>query len=83
MIDECAGFAIHRTAQSGFGYNISSSAGIFTAELTLERCLILTHSLSSVKALLSRKLSHRTHPLDYECNQIFNSIQFNSYLLLK
>jgi hypothetical protein len=28
-----------------------------------EKCLILTDSLSSVKALLSRKISHRTHPL--------------------
>jgi hypothetical protein len=27
-----------------------------------EKCLILTDSLSSVKALLSRKILHRTHP---------------------
>jgi hypothetical protein len=26
--------------------------------------------LSSVKALLSRKISHRTHPLVYECKQM-------------
>jgi hypothetical protein len=64
-----------------FGYKISIPAGIFTAELTAslvtlrhigeiiqppEKCLILTDSLTSVKALLSRKLSHRTHPLVYD-----------------
>jgi hypothetical protein len=30
----CAGFAFHRTGKGGFGYKISSPAGIFTAELT-------------------------------------------------
>jgi hypothetical protein len=65
---------------SGFAF---SPAGIFTAELTAlfetlhhiekviqppERCLILTDdSLSSVKALVSIKISHPTHPLVYEC----------------
>jgi hypothetical protein len=29
--------------------------------------LILTDSLSSIKAMLSRKIAHRTHPLVYEC----------------
>jgi hypothetical protein len=57
FIDGYAGFAFHRTGEGGFGYNISSPAGIFTAELTAllvtlrhigeviqppERCLILT-----------------------------------------
>jgi hypothetical protein len=70
-----------RDAQ-GFGYETSSPAGIFTAELTAlfvtlrhngeviqppEKCLILTDSLGSVKALLSRKISHRTHPLVNRC----------------
>jgi hypothetical protein len=60
----------HRTEEGGFGYKISSPAGIYTAELTalfvtlrhieeviqpLEKCLILTEGLSSVKVLLSRK----------------------------
>jgi hypothetical protein len=78
LIDGCAVLAFHRTGEGGFGYKISSPAGIFTAELTAlfvtlrhieeviqtpEKCLILTDSLSSVKALLSRKISHRTHPL--------------------
>jgi hypothetical protein len=68
-----------------FGYRISSPAGIFTAELTAlfvtlrhigevsqppEKCLILTDSLSSVKVLVSRKISHRTDPLVYECKQM-------------
>jgi hypothetical protein len=39
-----------------------------------EKCLILTDSLSSVKALLSRKLSHRTHPLVYECKQMCSDL---------
>jgi hypothetical protein len=78
LIDGCAGFACHWTEEGGFGYQISSPAGIFTAELTAlfvtlrhigeviqppEKCLILTNSLSSVKSLLSRVISHRTHPL--------------------
>jgi hypothetical protein len=74
LIDVCAGFVIHRTKKSGFGSKISSPAGIFTVEHTAlfvtlrhigevlqpsEKCLILTDRLSSVKALLSTKLSHR------------------------
>jgi hypothetical protein len=81
LIDGCAGFAFHRTGEGGFGYKISSTAGIFTAELTAlfvtlrhigeviqppEKCLILTDSLSSVRVLLSMKVSHQTHPLVYE-----------------
>jgi hypothetical protein len=67
LIDGCTGFAFHRAEKGGFGYDISSLAGIFTAKLTaffvtlrhieeviqpLERCF------SSVKAMLSRKISH-------------------------
>jgi hypothetical protein len=67
LIDRCTGFAFHRAEESGFGYKISSPAGIFTVELTAlfvtlrhigvviqppEKCL------SSVKTLLSRKISH-------------------------
>jgi hypothetical protein len=88
LIDGCAGFAFHRTGE-GVGYKISSPAGIFTAELTTlfvtlrhigeviqlpEKCLILTDSLSSVKALLSRKISHRIHPLVCECKQMFSDL---------
>jgi hypothetical protein len=66
LIDGCAGFAIHQT---GFGHYISSPAAMFTAQLIgevtqpTERCLISTDNLSSIKVLLSRKISHRTHPL--------------------
>jgi hypothetical protein len=35
LIDGCAGFAFHRTGEGGFGYKISSPAGIFTAQLGL------------------------------------------------
>jgi ribonuclease HI len=34
--------------------------------------MILTDSLSSVKALLSRNIWHRTHPLVYKCKQMCN-----------
>jgi hypothetical protein len=82
LIDGCAGFAFNRTGVGGFGYKISSPAGIFTAELTAlfvtlrhigeliqppEKCLILTESLSSVKALLSRKMV-------YECKQMCSDL---------
>jgi hypothetical protein len=62
LIDVHAGFAIHRTEESGFGYKILSPTGIFSAELLTaffvalryieefiqlpERSLILTGSLS-------------------------------------
>jgi hypothetical protein len=62
----------------GFGHKILSPAGVFTAQLSArftpvrhiaeiirppERHLILTDSLSSIKAMLSRKMAHQTHPL--------------------
>jgi hypothetical protein len=39
--------------------------------------LILTDSLSSVKALLSKNISHRTHPLVYECIQMCSDLLWN------
>jgi ribonuclease HI len=66
-------------------HRIPSPAGVFTAEFSAlftalrhiaevkrppERCLILTDSLSSVKAMLFRKIAHQTHPLVYECKQL-------------
>jgi ribonuclease HI len=33
----------------------------------LEKCLILT---DSIKAMLSRKIKHQTHPMVYECKQL-------------
>jgi hypothetical protein len=67
------GSCIQRTGEGGCDYKISSPAGIFTAELIAlfvllrhigdviqppEKCLILTDSLSSVKALLSIEKYH-------------------------
>jgi hypothetical protein len=68
LIDRCAGFAFHRTGESGFEYKISIPAGIFTVKLTVlfmilrhieefiqqpERCFILTLSLSSCGSQLT------------------------------
>jgi hypothetical protein len=89
LIYRCAGFTFYRTGEGGFGYKRSSPNGMFTAELTAlfvtlrhigeviqppERCLILTDSLSSVKALVTRKISHRTHPLVYEFKQMCSDL---------
>jgi ribonuclease HI len=65
--------------------DIRSKAGVFGAELSAsytalqniaevirppKRCLILTDSLSSIKAMLARKIAHQTHPLVYECKKL-------------
>jgi hypothetical protein len=77
----CAGFVVLQMGVGGFGYKIQGPAGVFTAELSAlftalrhiaeviqppEICFILTGSLSSIKALLFRKIAHQTHPLLYE-----------------
>jgi ribonuclease HI len=36
--------------------------------------LILTDSLSSVKALLSNQILYRTHPLVFDCKQICSNL---------
>jgi hypothetical protein len=69
LIEGCAGFAVHQIGMRGFGYKIQGPAGIFTAELSAlftaevirlaERSLILTDSLSLIKAILSRKIAPR------------------------
>jgi ribonuclease HI len=89
LIEGCAGFAVHQMGVGEFGYKIPSPADVFTAELSAlftalrhiaedirppERCLILTDSLSSIKAMLSRKIAHQTHPLVYECKQLCRSL---------
>jgi hypothetical protein len=91
-VDGYTGFAIHRTKDSGFGCMISISAGVFTQELTAlfmslrhireviqprERCFVLTDILCSVKALLSRKMLHRTNPLVYGCKQMCSDPLWN------
>jgi hypothetical protein len=42
-----------------------------------ERCLILIDSLSSIQAMLSRRIAHLTHPLVYECKQLCWSLYPN------
>jgi hypothetical protein len=82
LIEGCAGFAVHQMSVGGFGHKIPGPAGVFTAELSalftalrhiseviqlLERCLILVRSMSSIKAMLSRKIAHQ---MVYECKQL-------------
>jgi hypothetical protein len=70
-------------AEHGSLHKIPIPAGVFTAELSdmftalrhiteiirpPERCLILTDSLSTIKAML--KFAYQTHPLVYECKQL-------------
>jgi hypothetical protein len=80
LIEGCACFSVHQ--MGGFGHKIPSPADVFTAELSVlftalrhnaeviiqppERCLIFTDNLSSIKAMLSRKIAYQTHPLVYE-----------------
>jgi hypothetical protein len=85
LIEGSTGFALHRTGVGGFGFKLSSPAGVFPTEPSAlfmalrhireviqppEKCLILTDSLSLIKAMLSRRISWRTHPLVYECKQL-------------
>jgi hypothetical protein len=90
LIEGGADFAVHKMGVGGFEYKIQGLAGVFTAELSFllftatrhvawviwlpERCLILTDSLSTIKAMLSRKIAHQTHPLVYECKQLYWSL---------
>jgi ribonuclease HI len=72
LIEGSAGFAIHPTGVGGFGFKLSSPAGVFSAELSAlfmalhhirqvikppEKCLILTDSLSSIRTMLSKRIS--------------------------
>jgi ribonuclease HI len=85
LIEGSAGCADHRTGVGEFGFKLSSSADVCSAELSAlfmalqhireaiqppEKCLILTGSLSSIKAMLSKRLSWQTHPLVYEWKQL-------------
>jgi hypothetical protein len=94
LIEGCAGLVVHQMGVGGFGHKIQSQAGVFTAELSAlftalrhnavrppERCLILTDGLSSVKAMLSRKIAQQTHPLVYDCKQLCWSLCQNGIAL--
>jgi hypothetical protein len=83
LLDECVGFVIHRTEEGGFGNKISSSTALFVTLGRIvdiqarEKCLISTDS--SVKALLSRKILHRTHPLVYEYEQMCSDLLWKGF----
>jgi hypothetical protein len=74
---------VHQIGRGGLGHKIQSPADLLTVELSDQftalrhiaevirppkKCLTLTDSLSSIKAMLSRRIAHRTHLLVYECN---------------
>jgi hypothetical protein len=85
LFECCVGFAVHQMSGGAFRHKILSPTGVFTAELSalftalrhiaevirpLEGCLILTDSLSWIKAMLSRKIAPKTHTLVYECKKL-------------
>jgi ribonuclease HI len=78
LIEGSVGFAVHQTVVGGFGFKLSCPAvelsALFLALRHIiqppEKCFILTDSLSSIKAMLSRRISWRTYPLVYECKQL-------------
>jgi hypothetical protein len=74
LIGGCAGFDVHQIGVGGFGYNIRVRLVFSLFNDTLlrspERCLILTDSLSTIKAKLSRKIAQQTHLLLYECKEL-------------
>jgi hypothetical protein len=77
-----AGFAVHHSIGCNIGFWMRGPASVFTVELavihmamdrieneTLGRYLILTDSMSSIRAMESRKISLHTHSFVYECKQ--------------
>jgi ribonuclease HI len=82
LMDGVAGFAVHHSMNCNIGFRMRGSASVFTVELAairmdmdhieneaLGRYLILTDSMSSIKAMESRKISLHTLPFVYECKQ--------------
>jgi hypothetical protein len=80
--EEGTSFGIYVPGHHSFGYRLQELSGMFTAEITalltalrfvgsgqLGEFLILTDSLSSIKALRSRKISPRTHSVVHECKE--------------
>jgi hypothetical protein len=85
LIERSEEYADHRTGVGRLGFKLSSPAGVFSADLSAlfmalrhireviqlpEKCLILTDSLSLIKAMLFRRISWQTHLLVYECKQL-------------
>jgi hypothetical protein len=75
LMDGVAGFAVHHMMDCNIGFRMRGPASVFTAELaairmTMDhiekespgRYLILTDSISSIRAMESRKISLHTHP---------------------
>jgi ribonuclease HI len=82
VMDEVAGFAVHHSMECNIGFRTRGAATVFTAELAairmamdhieneaLRSYLILTDSMSTIRAMESRKISLHTHTFVYECKQ--------------
>jgi ribonuclease HI len=79
-MDGVAGFAIHHSIDCNIGFQMRGLASGFTSKLAairmamehienevLGRYLILTDSMSSIRAMESQKISLHTHPFVDEC----------------
>jgi ribonuclease HI len=75
-MDGVAGFAVHHSIDCSIGFRMRGPTSVFAAELAairmavdhieneeLGRYLILTDSMSSIRAMESRKISLHTHPV--------------------
>jgi hypothetical protein len=73
LMDGVAGFAVYHSIDCNIGFRMKGLTSYFTAELVamamdhieneaLGRYLILTDSMSSIRAMESRKISLHTHP---------------------
>jgi ribonuclease HI len=82
LMDGAAGFALHQSIHCNIGFRMRGPVSVFTAELPAIRMamdhienealgwdLILTDSMSSIRAMESQKISLHTHPFVYECQQ--------------
>jgi hypothetical protein len=82
LMDGVAGFPVHHSIDCNIEFRMRGPASVFMAELAairmamdhmeneaLGRYLILTDSMSSIRAIESRKISLHTHPFVYECKQ--------------
>jgi hypothetical protein len=82
LMDGVAGFAVYHSTDCNIGFWMRRPTSVFTVELAairmamdhieneaLERYLILTDSMTSIRAIESRKISLHTHPFVFECKQ--------------
>jgi hypothetical protein len=81
-MDGAGGHAIYHSQDCSIGFRLASSSSVFTDELIAVSIdliyisfeipgeyVILTNSLSSIRAMENRKISLHTHPIVYECKQ--------------